>query len=142
MLIKNFSKKSTRKVNWLTEFIIRQFPELDNIAIELHVKNMASRSDSYGLAFTNLETDRNKKGDKHYFVRCEPESKQLAIIYVTKTTRRRGAETWEESYVSILAHELRHLWHARDKGEERDCTRIEHLALEKYREYLSTRKGN
>lgn len=149
MWIKNLSKKSTRKVNALCQMVVTWFPELDNKDIEVHVKNVAPRIKTWGWAFGDLSPDgiaTIPKRDHHYFKHIEPTTKQLAIVYTIKSPKNRAGfaddATWEEQFVCVLTHELRHLWHSRDKGEERDCNKFGKLAQEKYREYLSTRKNN
>lgn len=145
VIVKNFSRVPDEEIYRLVKIFIQLMPELNTKTLELHVKQYPGKR-VLGLGFKTLDLKDQDKKYKRYLKSLAPTTKQLAIVYVIKKKFKEvyinDISSWQEAFIAGLSHELRHLWHARNKGEENDCKRTEKRAVEKYREYKRLNKIN
>lgn len=140
MIIKNKSKYSTTKIVKLVEFVITQFYYLENKETEIHIKNYYGNPE-FGISIINC---RDNYRYKKYSNLLDKDSKHIVVVWIGKKAYE-SYGSWEEYFIAILAHELKHIWYAAQINfhtEESECIKMEDKILKRYRSEYGNKTNN
>lgn len=140
MIIRNTSKYSTEEMKKLIDFVAKGFNHKN---ICLNIKN--SGSAYRGRAYRGIPAISNAPKSSQYLVVVAigtPDKFPVAEYYSNQKYKRLipvTFETWQEAFVSVLAHELRHIYQFRNNKpcSEVDASKIGYKKLMEYRKLNS-----